>query len=60
MNYVRDKSKYVVSCIEDRANWAHLFYEWANDLPVPEVETVTMSTDEESDADSDSDSSDSH
>jgi hypothetical protein len=59
-NYVRDKSKHVVSCVEDRANWAHLFYEWANDLPVPEVETVTMSTDEESDADSDSDSSDSH
>ena len=60
INYVRDKSKHVVSCVEDRANWAHLFYEWANDLPVPEVETVTMSTDEESDADSDSDSSDSH
>jgi hypothetical protein len=49
INYPRDKSKYVVSCVEDRANWAHLFYEWANDLPVTEIKTTRPDTDEDSD-----------
>jgi hypothetical protein len=58
INFSRDKSKYVVSCVEDRANWAHLFYEWANNLPATEIQTTRPGTDEESDTDAQSVSSD--
>jgi hypothetical protein len=27
-----------VSCINDRANWAHQFYDWANKLPVGKIQ----------------------
>ena len=59
INYSRDKSKYVVSCVEDRANWAHLFFEWANELPITEIQTIRPESDEELDTDAESDSSDS-
>jgi hypothetical protein len=61
INFSRDKSKFVVSCVEDRANWAHLFYEcWANNLPVTKIQMTRTDTDEESDMDAESVSSDSH
>jgi hypothetical protein len=37
INYTNDKSKYVVSCFDDRANWAYLFFDWAKNLPVTEI-----------------------
>ena len=59
INYSRDKSKYVVSCVEDGANWAHLFFEWANELPITEIQTIRPESDEELDTNAESDSSDS-
>ena len=56
-NVPGDKSKFVVSCVEDRQNWAHLFYEWANELPAKEIEMTGPETDEESDTDAESVSS---
>jgi hypothetical protein len=54
INFARDKSKFVVSCVEDRVNWAHLFYEWANELPAIETPTARPDTDVESDTDGES------
>jgi hypothetical protein len=59
INFARDKSKFVVSCVEDRENWAHLFYDWANELPAIETLTTRPDTDVESDTDADSVISDS-
>ena len=58
INFSRDKSKYVVSCVEDRANWAHLFFEWANELPMTEIQTTRPASNEELDSDAESGSSD--
>jgi hypothetical protein len=57
-NTTADKSKFVVSCFEERANWAYLFFEWANDLPATETQTTRPDTDEESDTASESDTPD--
>ena len=54
INFARDKSKFVVSCVEDRVNWAHLFYEWTNELPAIERPTARPDTDVESDTDGES------
>jgi hypothetical protein len=59
INFARDKSKFVVSCVEDRENWAHLFYEWANELPAIETQTTRPDTDVDSDTDAESVSSNS-
>jgi hypothetical protein len=54
-----EKNKYVVSCIEDRANWAHLFFEWANELPAVEIQPARQDTVVECDTDDGTDISDS-
>ncbi len=59
INYMEDKSKHVVSCFEDRDNWAHLFYKWADGLPQAEIRNTTPDWDGESDTDKESVSSDS-
>jgi hypothetical protein len=60
INLREDKGKYVVSCVEDRANWAHLFFEWANGLPADsETEPSKPDSDSDCDADEEADSSDS-
>jgi hypothetical protein len=59
INFARDKSKFVVSCVEDQVNWARLFYEWADELPVIETQTTRPDTDVDSDTDAELDSSDS-
>ena len=51
INYAQDKSKYIVTCIENRSNWAHLFFEWAKLLPEVVVEALIPTSDEESDTD---------
>jgi hypothetical protein len=56
-----DKSKFVVSCFSDRENWAHLFYDWAMNLPVRDIQTVQTAradTDDDSDTDEVSEDSD--
>jgi hypothetical protein len=53
MNLSADKSKHVVSCFTDRDHWAHLFYEWAKNLPVKDMRTGPSETDEDAAADSD-------
>ena len=58
INFSKDKSKFVVSCFTDRANWAHLFYKWATKLPVKEVGTTRPDTDEDDDTDAESIDSD--
>ena len=58
IDYARDKSKFIVSCVEDRAQWACLFYEWANELPETEIQTTTPDTDDKSDTDEESNTSD--
>jgi hypothetical protein len=59
INFTRDKSKFVVSCVEDRENWAHLFYNWANELPLIETWTTRLDTDVDTDTDAESVSSNS-
>ena len=54
IDYARDKSKFIVSCVEDCAQWAYLFYEWANELPVTEMQETTPDMDDESDTDEES------
>jgi hypothetical protein len=52
--------KHVVSCVDDRANWAHLFFEeWASGLPAVEIQPSRPDTDVDCDTDEESDSSDS-
>jgi hypothetical protein len=51
INYTEDRSKYVVSCFDNRENWAHLFYEWACSLPETEIESTIPATEAESDTD---------
>ena len=55
LNHRKDRNKYVVSCVEPRQNWAHLFYTWAKGLPEVEFETTLPETDSESESDSESD-----
>jgi len=57
IDYARDKSKFIVSCVEDRAQWAYLFFEWANDLPETEMQTTTPDTDDDPDTEEESTSS---
>ena len=59
MNLQRDKHKCVVSRVEDRANWAHLFFEWASGLPEVEIQLSKPESDVDSDTDKEADSSDS-
>jgi hypothetical protein len=59
INYMEDKSKYVVSCFEDQDNWAHLFYKWADALPQAEIRNTMPDMDGKSDTDEESISSDS-
>jgi hypothetical protein len=33
-----DRGKYIVSCVNDRANWAYQFYNWANKLPAGKIQ----------------------
>jgi len=54
IDYSTEKSKFVVSCFDNRQNWAYLFYEWANDLPVTEVPTTKPESDDDTDNESDS------
>jgi hypothetical protein len=55
IKYSADKSKFlVVSCFMARANWAHLFYEWANSLPGTEIQMTRPDSDEDSDTDAES------
>jgi hypothetical protein len=54
IDYSTEKSKFVVSCFDNRQNWAYLFYEWANDLPVKEVPTTKPESDDDTDNESDS------
>ena len=58
IDYARDKSKFIASCVEDRAQWAYLFYEWANELPETEMQTTTPDTDDEPDTEEESTTSD--
>jgi hypothetical protein len=58
INFSTDKSKFVVSCFEDQANWAYQFYDWANNLPVTETRMTRPETDEDSDTDAESVDSD--
>ena len=58
INFPKDKSKFVVSCLSNRANWAHLFFEWAKKLPPKEVSTTRPESDEDSDTDTESVDSD--
>ena len=45
--------------MEDRANWAHLFFEWANKLPAVEIQPARQDTVVECDTDDGTDISDS-
>jgi hypothetical protein len=54
INYSTEKSKFVVSCFVDRADWAYQFYDWANSLPVTNTQQTRAHTDEEPDTDTDS------
>jgi hypothetical protein len=57
INYATDKSKYVVSCFDDRTNWAYLFYDWANSLPESDTITTRPDTDEDCETDTESEQS---
>ena len=54
INYSTEKSKFVVSCFVDRADWAYQFYDWANNLPVTNTQMTRPDTDEEPDSETDS------
>jgi hypothetical protein len=54
INFATEKSKFVVSCFNDRANWAYTFYDWANRLPETEIQPSNPDSDEHSDTDDDS------
>ena len=42
INFANDRDKYVVSCFDDRSNWAYQFFEWANNLPIQDTRTKTL------------------
>ena len=49
INYTNDRGKYVVSCFDDRSNWAYQFFEWANNLPVRDTRTQILDIETEDD-----------
>jgi hypothetical protein len=42
INYANDRGKYVVSCFDDRCNWAYQFFEWANNLSSRDTKTKIL------------------
>jgi hypothetical protein len=55
INYANDRGKYVVSCFDDRSNWAYQFFEWANNLPIRDTRTniLELETDDDESVSSD-------